>query len=145
MGWDVIILNSKDTSTISKVDTFSLPSFGQRQLVIDKLNRLFPKIEWDDDFAYGHLDNEEYFGNINVGEDDEMSGHFWLGIYGGNDPLKYIMTICKEYDCIAFDTITSTYITLDNPTDNGWKHFQNFRSYVEKHVVTIDNNKSNDK
>jgi len=67
MGWDVIILNSKDILTISKVDKFSLPSFGQRQIVIDNLNRLFPNIEWDDDFAYGHLDNEEYFGNINVG------------------------------------------------------------------------------
>lgn len=137
-----MILNSKDTSTISQVDASSLPSFGQRQALIEKLNKLFPKLEWDDDLAYGHLDNQEYFGNIGVGEDEEMSGYFWLGIYGGTDPLKLITTLCNEFNCSAFDTVTSEYITADKPSDKGWKHFQKFNNYVAEHISNTDKDKT---
>jgi len=142
MGWDVMILNSQDTSSISKVDTSSLPSFGQRQKVIDKLNELFPLLEWDNDLAYGHLENEDYFGNIGLGEDEIMSGHFWLAIYGGSDPLKLIMTLCNEFNCSAFDTVTSEYIIVDNPSEKGWQQFQNFRNIVSENVAKRDNDKS---
>ena len=112
MGWDIMILNTHDTQPIAQVDTSALPSFGLRQVFIDRLNELFPQIDWDQDFAYGHLDNEDYFGNIGLGKNEEMTGYFWLGIYGGANPLNFIMTLCNEYNCLAFDTVTSEYITL---------------------------------
>jgi len=138
MGWDVMILNTKDTLQSPQIDKSSLPSFGQRQAMIDNLNRLFPNIEWDEDLAYGHLNNEVYVGNIGLGESEKMTGYFWLGIYGGTNPFEVIMKLCDEYRSSAFDTVTSEYITIDKPSDKGWKHFQDFRNYVAERLGNSD-------
>jgi hypothetical protein len=133
MGWDVIISNRKFQSSSVDTDEEILPSFGLRQQVIENINCLFSGIEWKDN-QHGHLNSEDYFGNFDLGETEIMTGQFWLGIYGGKNPVNLIVALCNEYSWTAFDTVTSVYINLDIPDNKGWSQFLNFRTAIADRI-----------
>ena len=129
MSWDVLIVNSSDKLPIDEHwDNHDIPSFGSRIDVQSRISALFPEVNWDN--GYGHLRNDIYVGHISLGQDDPLDGSFILHVYGGEDPIGFITTICKAYNWSAFDTTTFEYIEIGNPSAEGWKEFQDFRQHV---------------
>jgi hypothetical protein len=126
MGWDVIIYNLTIKDKDIDLSHASLPSFGLRNLVQAKLAIILPEFIWDDE-QFAHLESLNYFGNIDLGPDEITPGYFWLGIYDGKHPLSIVKLICEEFNALAYDTVTSSFIDLANDRSPGWLHFKKFR------------------
>ena len=134
MSWDIWVINSVEEIPFDDIDEDKLDDFGELDILIEKISKLVPEIDWNDK-TYSHLDNGDYLGHIwiNVNEYNRCDSLMFI-VYGGDNPLKTITQVCQENNWLAIDTVTGKYLDLLSPDDSGWKQFQDFRKTIHAKV-----------
>jgi hypothetical protein len=105
-----------------------------------KIDAVLPGVDWEDP-SCGYLKQRGYTLEFQLLNDDideaEEGGEseapidgFTVSVRGGGSPLPALVKLCKAYGWSLGDTGSGEEIDLDNPSDESWKGFQEFRDEV---------------
>ncbi len=71
---------------------------------------------------------------FNIGKDDPVET-IMLHVRGGGDAIAAMLKFCQPNNWSLFDCSTSEFIDPENPSQEGWEGFQEFRDKVVKKVM----------
>jgi hypothetical protein len=125
---------------------------GSAADVRQKVSRAFPGVDWSDttcgvlqqggyvlEFSLldrGGSDEEavEEADDVDDDSDGELADttpvSMVVSVRGGGEPLPPLVKLCKQYGWKLTDGDSDEEIDLDNPSDQGWRDFQEFRDKV---------------
>jgi hypothetical protein len=112
---------------------------GTPDAVRKKIDAVLPGVDWADP-SCGYLKQGGYSLEFQLLDDDDDTDEgsdsealldgFTVSVRGGGSPLPPIVKLCKAYGWSLGDTGSGEEIDLDNPSDEGWREFQEFRDEV---------------
>lgn len=126
MSWDVLIINSKDKVDFEKGDW---ENFKSKSEVIQNLKTSFPEIDFTDP-TWGIIDTSKVNIEFNLGDEEDLGNNFMIHVRAGLDPTGEIARMCFENNWQAFDLSEGDYIDLNNPTQDSFNNWQDFKDHV---------------
>lgn len=122
MSWDIVLFNSKEKIT-------SLGELDENKLAPSDFNAVFENYfkEILRDGKHREIKGKEYA--IDYFVSDENASIQLLNLYGENG-LYEIVALAKRYNWQIFDTGIGEMIDLENPSNNGYENFENYRKQI---------------
>ena len=134
MSWDVLIFNFNGALPSDEVLTtkgYQPPPLGEAQQVRDQITQSIPTVDWSDP-AWGILNTPDFQMQFNL-QVDGLVKSYMIHVYGGGNPLPIIQKLCLDHGWYALDTSSGDWLDLNNPSDAGWKGFQQMRDQLIKY------------
>lgn len=131
MSWDVMVFNY-DGSPPS--DFADLPEdhkpdpLGPASTVREAISKQLPGVDWSDP-NWGIYDGNEFSIEFNTGKEDPIDS-IMLHVRGGGDAIAAILKFASPNKWSLFDCSSGQFIDPENPSQDGWEGFQEFRDKV---------------
>lgn len=127
MSWDVMIFNTggEQPPPIEEFDESDWDPLGPAASVRQRLAGLLPGIDWSDP-TWGIYGGEGFSIEFSVGDDDPIDD-MMLHVRGGGDAIAAIVTFARPLGWSAFDCSMGEFLDFENPSQEAWQGFQEFR------------------
>ena len=127
MSWDVMIFNlgGKQTADLEHLPESEFKPLGPGNEVRKQILSFLPGVEWTDP-TWGLYVGNGFSLEFNVGHDDPIKD-MMLHVRGGGDAIAAFMSFVVPLGWAALDCSTSEFLEPQNPSQEGWKGFQDFR------------------
>jgi hypothetical protein len=131
MSWDLWVIRYDGPRDLDEFRDDRVEVLGVLDDVRRSMAAWSTALRWSDP-RHGSLDGEGWSIDFSLNESDcaDAVGSITLRVYGGGDPISTIVRLCKSAGWQAIDMSSGKFLDLDNPTDNGWTHFQAFRDRI---------------
>jgi hypothetical protein len=138
MSWDVMIFNTRGKSppSVEEFEDSDYETLGPAADVRQRLSELLPGVDWSDT-TWGIYEGDGFSIEFNVGDDDPIE-NMMLHVRGGGEAIAAIAKFARPLGWSALDCSTSEFLDLDNPSQDGWEGFQEFRDTVIKRARDED-------
>jgi hypothetical protein len=133
MSWDVMILNLRNASpapSVQAIEKTDVQPLGPAAEVRELISSSLPGVDWSEP-SWGRFrdSRNELWIEINTGKDDPIE-HMMLHDRGTGDAISAIMAVIRPRAWSAVDCTTGEFLDPDDPSDAGWRRFQEFRDQV---------------
>ena len=132
MSWDVVIMRFPEgfNGDFEEMpDNWEPENMFTQDYFEEEIKKLFPSIKGDKDWMT--LNAQTYSIEFNIGDDNPIS-NIMLHVRGGNEALKAIEKVCKNFNCQALDTTESKLIDFNEETNEGFESWRNYKDNVLK-------------
>jgi hypothetical protein len=132
MSWDVMIFNfgGKTLPRIGELKESDCEPLGPAAEIRRKVTLSLAGIDWLDP-TWGLYQGTGFSVEFNLGRDD-LIRNMMLHVRGSGDAISAITEFASPLGWSAFDCSTGEYLDLQNPSQAGWKGFQEYRDKVVK-------------
>jgi hypothetical protein len=127
MSWDVAILRF-DGSTPASLEEYAEAQtrvLGPASEVRDSIGKALPGIDWSDK-TWGIYNGDGFSIEFNMGKEDVIKS-ITLHVRGEGNAIAAIMAVVKPLGWSALDCSTSEFLDSEQPSQEGWKEFQEYR------------------
>ena len=134
MSWDVLIirLNNPPPEGSNLPDVFDPLPLGSGEDLKSDISKLFPGIDWSHP-SLGSLQNPDFTIEFSFPRECDVN-NLMLHIFGSGNPLPIICRLCTEFGWYAYDTTLSTFMDVNNPSEQGWEEYMNYRNQIFRHL-----------
>ncbi len=133
MSWDVAIFNMKEPPPDNNKlpEDFEPISLGQVEDIKKYISNLIPGVDWSNP-RFGSISYPDFTIEFSIPQDGDVKG-LMLHIFGSGNPLPIICKLCTENGWHPYDTSLSLFIDVNNPSDQGWKDYKEYRDQIFRH------------
>ena len=131
MSWDIMVCNYNGSPPKKFEDLPDDPepdSLGSADNVRRSISQNLPGVDWSDP-TWGTYDSDEFSIEFNTGDEDPMNS-IMLHVRGSGDPIAAILRFANPNKWSLMDLSTGEYLDPENPSQEGWKNFQDLRDNV---------------
>jgi hypothetical protein len=111
-------------------DEWELEELFTHEFFVKEIKKIFPNIN-DADENWLVLIEETFSIEFNIGEDEPIS-NIMLHVRGGDEAVKAIGSLCKEFNLQALDTTDSKIIDFNKKTNDGFTQWREYKNNVLK-------------
>lgn len=130
MSWDIWIFKFDGKPPILEdlPDDFRFPYLGKAKEIRFKISSALKTVDWSDS-TWGIFEGKGFSIEFAIGS-DEIVDQMTLFIRGSGDVVSIIAQLCKVNQWHAYDISAGDYIDLENPSNESWTAFQNYRDQI---------------
>lgn len=129
MSWDVMVMDvGTPPPPMEEMEAGNV--MGSPDKVREQISAHLPDVDWSDP-SWGIYEGDGFSFEFNMGEEEEQDG-FMVHVRGGGDAISALLQFAIPNGWSLLDCSTSEWIDPDNPSDEGWTGFQEFRDRVIK-------------
>lgn len=133
MSWDVMVFNfrgSPPDDIENLPDDFQFEPLGKAASVRAAISQSLPGTDWSDP-TWGQFEGEGFSIEFNLGNEATLD-NFMMHVRGGGDAIAAILKFVVPNQWSLLDCSTGEFIDPENPSQEGWEGFQEFRDHVFK-------------
>jgi hypothetical protein len=130
MSWDIFILDwPANFQTVDDLPKdFDPQPLGPRDEIIAKIVTAFPDADFSDP-SWGHLKSDEWWIEVNMGDEDICSG-IMLHVRGGDSVVGAIDALLKATGLRALDIQSSALFVADEEAQASFQAWRAFRDHA---------------
>lgn len=131
MSWDVMVMRFEGgTPNIAELESGARAPMplGPAAEVRQAISRHLSSVDWSDP-AWGIYDGDGFSIEFNAGSDDPIDS-IMLHVRGGGDAIAAALSFAIPNGWSLLDCSSGDFINSENPSQEGWEGFQDFRDQV---------------